>query len=151
MRLDRIENASRYYQGGRVEQALRLLQKYTLEDFVGNRRTIDGERLYFHHTTYQTAPPEMGLLEAHRKYIDIIMLLEGCEAIYHKSVNQLQKITMKYNEADDALLAQLDEDASRLIMKPGYFAIFFPEDAHCPACSAFRQEQVKKVLAKVLV
>ena len=151
MILDRIENAGRYFQGGRIEQALRLLQDYTLQDFVGNRRTIDGENLYFNHSTYKTEPTGNGLLEAHRKYADIMLILEGCEAIYHKSVHQLQNVTMEYNAADDTMLAQLDEDPSKLILKPGYFVIFYPEDAHCPCCDAFQSETVKKVIAKVLL
>lgn len=149
MILDHISNASRYFDGGRLEQALRALQSYTIEDFTGSRRVIDGDNIFFMHFKYETQPSSSGIFEAHRKYVDIMLMMEGCEAIYHKSLGQLECVTHPYIEDEDSTLANLDSDASKVILTPGNFVVFFPEDAHCPGIDAFGKTAVKKVIAKV--
>ena len=51
----------------------------------------------------------------------------------------------------DAELARLDADASRLVFRPGMFAVLLPEDAHCPGCQLSGPSHVKKIIAKVML
>ena len=93
----------------------------------------------------------MGLMEAHRKHADVMLMLEGEEAIYGKPTQELAELTKEYDPACDALLAKVDADAAKIVLTPGRFVVFFPEDAHCPACCVAEPRQVKKVIAKVLL
>lgn len=146
-----IHDASRYAHIEPLGKVFALLKDYSLADFQGEKRVVDGERLFLLHAAYDTEADEQGLMEAHRKYVDVMLLLEGEEAIYVKPVSELAEITKEYDPACDALLAKVDLDAAKIVLTPGRFVVFFPEDAHCPACCVTEPRCVKKVIAKVLL
>ena len=146
-----IRNADRYARIEPLGKVLQLLKDYSPADFLGEKRVIDGERLFLLHAAYETEPVELGLMEAHRKYADVMLMLEGEEAIYVKPTQELAELTKEYDPACDALLAKVDADAAKIVLAPGRFVVFFPEDAHCPACCVTEPRQVKKVIAKVLL
>lgn len=146
-----ISNAGRYACVEPLQRALALLKGYSPADFQGEKRAIDGERLFLLHAAYETEPVERGQMEAHRRYIDVMLMLEGEEAIYVKPTAELKEITQEYDESCDALLAKIDADAAKIVLTPGRFVVFFPEDGHCPACALKGPRHVKKVIAKVLL
>lgn len=150
MILDRIENAAKYFRGDRVEQALRILRNYRMEDFTGLCRVIDGEKLYFNHANYETKEGE-GLMEVHRKYVDVMYMMEGTEVIYYKNADKLETVTREYRDEDDAMLGKVDADAAKIVLHPGDIVIFFPGDAHCPGNAYGAPERIKKVIAKAAV
>ena len=149
--IDTIEHAGRYFRAEEITKALQLLRGYTPADFVPGKHEIDGERIFPIHIEYETEPAEQGLMEAHRKYADVILMLEGEEALYFKSTEKLSHMTNEYDLEQDALLARLDADASRLVFRPGMFAVLLPEDAHCPGCQLRGPSHVKKIIAKVML
>ena len=56
-----------------------------------------------------------------------------------------------FEEKDVAFYKNI-ENASKLVLKDGDFAIFFPEDAHKPCCALNNEpSKVKKVVVKVAV
>ena len=148
---DTIEHAGRYFCAEGITKALQLLRGYTPVDFVPGKHEIDGERLFLIYTEYETEPAEQGLMEAHRKYADVMLMLEGEEALYFKPTGRLGHMTNEYDPEQDALLAAVDEDASRLVFRPGMFAVLLPEDAHCPGCQLSGPSHVKKIIAKVML
>ena len=149
--IDTIEHAGRYFRAEEITKALQLLRGYTSADFVQGKHEIDGERIFPIHIEYETEPAEQGLMEAHRKYADVILMLEGEDALYFKSTEKLSHMTNEYDLEQDALLARLDADASRLVFRPGMFAVLLPEDAHCPGCQLRGPSHVKKIIAKVML
>ena len=148
---DTIEHAGRYFCAEGITKALQLLRGYTPADFVPGKHEIDGERLFLIHTEYETEPAEQGLMEAHRKYADVMLMLEGEEALYFKPTEKLSHMTNEYDLEQDALLARLDEDVSRRVFRSGMFVMLFPEDAHCPGCQLRGPSHVKKIIAKVML
>ena len=146
-----IQDAGRYAHIEPLGKVLQMLKEYSLADFQGEKRVIDGERLFLLHAAYETEPVEQGLMEAHRKYADVMLMLEGEEAIYVKPTPELAEITKEYDPDCDALLAKVDADAARIVLNPGRFVVFFPEDGHCPACALKEPRRVRKVIAKVLL
>lgn len=151
MIIDRIENAKNYYcLGAEYEFGLKALEAYQADDFQTGRKDLNG-RTYLVQLSYVTKPREASAFKAHRKYADIMYLLEGSENIFYKPTAELRNITKEYDEAGDALLADVDEDADMLLFTPGHFVIFMPQDAHCPGCDAGTAHSVRKVIAKVPV
>lgn len=148
---DTIEHADRYFCTEGITKALQLLRGCTAAAFAPGRHEIDGEQLFLIHTEYETEPAEQGLMEAHRKYADVMLMLEGEEALYFKPTEKLGHLTNEYDPEQDALLARLDADASRLVFRPGMFAVLLPEDAHCPGCQLRGPSHVKKIIAKVML
>lgn len=87
-------------------------------------------------------------LEAHREYLDIHYVLDGCEAVGYADIDTLDALT-DYNEKDDYLLLQ--GDSYKVILGKGDFCIVFPEDAHTPCMCAGEGKNLKKAVVKILV
>lgn len=131
MILTSIDNSSRYLglHAG-IDKAFAWLKDYELANFKKGEQELDGGILVkFEEPTLQ--PRENATLEVHRKYIDIHMPLKGTEIIGWAPVQTLKHVREPYNEAKD--IAFFGDSAHSLLhVKPGQFAVFFPEDAHAP-------------------
>ena len=151
MILDRLENAGRYYDGGALEKALRLLKGYTPALFESTmRNVVDGDRLFANHASYVTSPIEEGCMEAHRRYADVMLMLSGSEMLCRDETAELTE-TVPYSEEKDVAFYALRPDFTRLILTPGCFVVLYPEDAHCPGRILHGSEAVRKVIVKVLL
>jgi len=111
------------------------------------RIELQGDALYALVQEYTTKPAEAGQWEAHRRYIDVQYLVRGCERIGFAPVETLQ--AGAYIPEKDFL--PLSGPGSSLDLSAGYFAVFYPEDAHMPGLAVKGPESVKKVVVKVRV
>lgn len=109
------------------------------------RIDIDGDNLYINNVNPECIPSEKQVLEVHRNYIDVQILLEGKETIGWKVLEDVTCEIKPYEkEADCALYS--DIPVSWINLEPGQFAIFFPEDAHAPIIG---KGKIRKMIAKV--
>lgn len=152
MILDQIQNAA-CYKGilPTIVTALEKAAAYTPDNYPGGRVDVDGDNLFLLLNTYETHSPEGALFESHKKYIDVMYMVEGEEIIYVKPTDQLRTITRSYDWEADYLLAELDGDATPVCLCAGQFIVLFPQDAHAPGCYDKAPESVKKVVAKVKI
>jgi YhcH/YjgK/YiaL family protein len=88
---------------------------------------------------------EMARLEAHRRYIDIQLVLDGNEEMGWKPLADCLNPVSDFNAEKDIQFFH-DAPASWVATPPDHFCIFFPEDAHAPLVAA---GQVRKVIFKV--
>lgn len=90
--------------------------------------------------------------EAHQQNIDIQYLLKGKEQIACLPVEELSE-TKSYSEETDAAFYNVVSELSpsTFDLRPGYFAIFFPQDGHMPQLCVLEPEDVKKVVVKVRI
>jgi YhcH/YjgK/YiaL family protein len=88
---------------------------------------------------------EMARLEAHRRYIDIQLVLEGDEQMGWKPLADCLNPVSEHSEERDIRFFH-DAPASWIAVPPDHFCIFFPEDAHAPLVA---NGQVRKVIFKV--
>lgn len=87
--------------------------------------------------------------EAHKKYIDIQMLLEGSEELDYISIDDL-KISEAYDEKRDVMFFHNPEKTpDTLQLEPYKFALIYPHEAHRPQMG--NGQQVKKVVVKIKV
>ena len=114
------------------------------------RHEIDGDRLFALVQSYTTSPATERKLEHHRKYADIQLVLAGAEIIEHTPLAGLP-VDAPYDDTRDFGLVRDPAWNSSVLLRPGEFAVFFPEDAHKPGCSAGAHGAVRKVVVKVLV
>jgi YhcH/YjgK/YiaL family protein len=84
-------------------------------------------------------------LEAHRKHIDIQYLIAGIEEMGWRSRSRCQQPLDRYDAEKDIEFFG-DTPDSYITVRPGEFAIFFPDDAHAPLIGA---GGVHKVVIKV--
>jgi biofilm protein TabA len=105
----------------------------------------------FENKTITQADPAAEL-ETHRKYIDIHTTLSGSERIDWYPASLL-KVRTQYNAAEDAEYYEWQEPAyASIIMHPGIFAAFWPEDAHMPGLVTEEKSQViRKAVFKISI
>ena len=90
---------------------------------------------------------EMAKLEAHRKYIDIQLVLEGDETMGWKPLADCLNPVSEHSMEKDIRFFH-DAPASYVPVPPDHFCIFFPEDAHAPLIGS---GTIRKVIFKVAV
>ena len=88
---------------------------------------------------------EDALIEAHDKFIDIQLVLEGTDNMEWKPKTSCLKPPGEYNRETDAQFFA-DHPDTWIKTKSGSFVIFFPENAHMPLISL---GQLHKVVVKV--
>lgn len=146
MIVDCLENAPTY-EGmhplfGDVFDVLR--EAWTAKPDAG-RYEIAGDSAYFMVTDQQGKARQDSVLEAHRRYIDIHLLLAGSEEIGWRPADSCSRVSAEYNDEKDFMTFS-DPPAVWIPLRPGDFAVFFPDDAHAPLASA---ETIRKIVVKV--
>ena len=106
--------------------------------------------------SYSPRPAEDCRFESHREFVDIQFLLSGGEVINVVSNEHLEPVG-EYDSSKDVqfLKHPVDLPVSSLRMNCQYYAVFFPEDAHCPQIEdgehTFSQKAVFKVHKSLLI
>ena len=132
-----------------IASALDYLRQTDFSKLEPGRYPIDGENVFALVQDPLTQNWEAGLPEFHARYIDIQCLLEGEEGIGYLPANaNLINITDQLAERDIAFVAPQDNE-SRLLLKPGMFAIFFPGELHRPCRAPNTPMRIKKVVIKI--
>jgi YhcH/YjgK/YiaL family protein len=149
MIIDNINNLHQYLKvNEKIAVGLKYLKETDFSLMKPGRYDIDNENVYALLQIYDTKPVEEGKWEAHRKYIDIQYIVEGCERIGYSNIRHMKEITDYYYQKDFILL---EGEGNFITVNSGSFAIFMPQDAHMPCVSADTCSTVKKVVVKVLV
>ena len=149
MILDQLAHTAPYERLHRdFSSAFAFLRRADLASLAAGRHAIDGDRLYALVQDYETRPLADGLLEVHRRYIDIQCVVSGEELIGYAPLAG-QAVAEEYVEAKD--IAFLRGPADPLVLRAGHFAIFFPHDAHMPGRTAGVPAKVHKIVLKVAV
>jgi len=109
---------------------------------------IDGQKVYAFVNDAQLKPWSKKLVEAHYKYIDIQVPLDGNEVF---GVGRLDPQAPKHPTcADGEDICFRVQDLFPVTVHPGEFALFFPPlGAHAPCCSDGQSKRVKKLVVKV--
>jgi YhcH/YjgK/YiaL family protein len=130
-----------------IGSAFDFLRQTDLEGLEVGRHAIDGDSLYAVVQRYDTKPMERGIWEAHRRYIDLQVVVQGMERIGYA---HLSRLTPGPYDTDRDFL-RLDGEGDFLVLKEGGFALFMPEDAHMPGIAMDSSGPVKKVVVKISV
>lgn len=93
----------------------------------------------------ETKPFKECKFEAHKKFIDIQILLKGKECVKVAPINTLQ-VSDEYNEDKD--IEFLIGEGSNLILRPEDMYILFPHDGHMPCCHVHQQTNYRKLVIK---
>ncbi len=149
MILDRLENAARYA----------ALHPLFPQAFAALRRMAAGPPLPPGRAPMDPAAPEAYVvvesrnargradspLEAHRRFIDIQVTVAGAEEIGWRPLRDCSRPREAFNVERDIGFF-LDVPTVWLPVPAGYFAVFFPEDAHAPLGGA---GALRKLIGKV--
>jgi biofilm protein TabA len=160
MIVDTLANLDRYRGlDPRLDRGLAALKELDVERTAGSalregRNELAGADLYAGLSSYRTQAPEAKAFEAHRRYLDIQVVLQGRETMSWAPLERLT-LTVPYSAAEDIAYYRLAEGPGGLGMgvplEPGLFAVLFPQDGHRPGChpAAGEAVAVRKLVLKV--
>jgi YhcH/YjgK/YiaL family protein len=147
MIFDKLTSYPVYFQTSEMKSIIEdVIQNYSI-------KTKDGTYQEFDHYYIKVMSPETlevsDIIESHQKEIDIQILLSGTEKI---RIFSEESVTIKsdYNpEIDCTFYTPNSDPHSEVILQPGYFAMFFPQDIHNPLIANTKVQSLKKIVIKI--
>jgi YhcH/YjgK/YiaL family protein len=136
---------------GPLQMALDHLRKTDFGALPAGNYDLQGKDIYVQVIDLTTKPFAETKPEVHRKYIDVQFLWSGREQIGVANDTGKNVVAEDLLAERDLLFYQAMENESTLEMVPGNFAVFFPADAHRPACQVDGPLAIRKVVIKVSV
>jgi YhcH/YjgK/YiaL family protein len=150
MILDDVKNAAHYNSIGPLfKKAFDFISATDIKSLPLGKHEIQGEELFVIVMEYETKEPQDCIMENHRKYCDIQLMLRGEEFMGVKTFSG-QTPTTPYDESKDAAFYHPDFD-SLVKVKEGQFTIFFPHDLHMPSMKTSSSAKILKAVFKVRV
>jgi len=135
-----------------IHPNLDLALEHITGDFLASigydRVELKGGDVYATRFTYGTVAPEESFFEAHRKYLDIHIMLAGSERVEIAPPEKLAEFGR--TEAND-FYAYRGEGDYKLVLSPGDFLVVFPNDAHRIKMQVDGPETVTKAVFKVRI
>ena len=111
---------------------------------------VDGNNFYYMSQEYTTKAPGEAKFEAHKKYIDIQVVLDGEEIIRFETPEKLS-LTKEYDENKDVMFFAMSREFDSVRLGKGDISIIFPGEPHAPAIgTAAQPTSVKKLVIKIL-
>lgn len=108
---------------------------------------LDGDKLFINNLNPECLSEEKQVLEVHRRYIDVHILLEGKERVGWRNTDDCKELAHPYDEAGD-FATFFDKPTTYIDMMPNDFLIVYPEDAHAPIIGSGK---IRKAIAKVML
>lgn len=146
MIIDKFENI-RFYEKmlPNLENGLKAVE--ALEKMENGRYEFDGG--FFMVQEGDTVPMEGGNFEVHRKYIDVQIILEGCEELGWNHLNDLSTVVPYDARKDAEFLSGTFEHVMKIT--EGMFYAAFPADGHKPSSHTAEGHRYKKIVMKLPV
>lgn len=108
---------------------------------------IDSDNVFIINSEPECLTKEEQVLEYHRAYLDIHILLTGEETIGWKNLSDCTQEQKAFDiENDFGLYA--DTPTTYITLQAGQFAIVYPEDAHAPIIG---NGKIRKLVVKIKV
>jgi biofilm protein TabA len=133
-----------------LERPFEYLARTDLAALPLGRTDIDGDNVFVMMSEGETRPPEQVRFEAHRRYIDIQLVVRGQEAIGIAPVSALTTAE-PYDGAKDIEFFATPRESVSLALRAGDFAVFAPGDAHRPSLHLDGPHVSRKAVVKVSV
>ncbi len=148
MIVDVLSNSDKYVS---LHKDFKLVFDYiknnNLKGMECGKHEIRGDEVFFNLQEYETKPLQK--LEAHKKYTDIQLVVDGYEYMGYTNINNTG-IKEAYISENDVMFLTSDR-TDKIFADDKTFVIFFPQDAHMPALSGDNgTNHVKKAVFKIL-
>ncbi len=144
-----------------VARAIAYLKTHDYASLPLGKTAIEGDDIYISMAEYSTKSAEKAVLESHRNYIDIQLMVVGEEWMgYAKCTPDLPVLDGGYNSEKDVVFypksvmpfwAPGAESPQKRLVKAGEFCIFTPEDVHASQIFATESAYAKKIVVKCRV
>jgi len=150
MIIDKIENIDLYSGiSPNIKEAIEYIKGTDFSIMETGKYNIN-KNMFVLVNEYLTQENKLGILEAHKSYIDFQYILEGSEVIEYELFNK-QKVHTVYNSEDDYILYYNTENKSQIQFKAGMFSILFPNDLHLPGVINNEISNIRKIVLKIMI
>ena len=147
MIIDALVNSKKYENLHKdFKLVFEYIKTHDLTQMECGRHEIRGNEVFFNLQEYETKPSQK--LEAHKKYIDIQVVITGEEYMGYTNFDNTT-ISEAYDSEKDVMF--LSGNVDKLKADNKTFLIFYPQDAHMPALSIKENTKVKKAIFKISV
>lgn len=146
MIIDKLENIGMYASVNPLfAQAIEFLKSTDLNAHELGKVVLKEGELFVNFAAARPKTKDDAKIETHNNFIDIQIPITGTELMGYMPRTDLAEA--EYNAEKDVTFYP-GHATDYLTVKPGMFAIFFPEDAHAPGVT---EVELKKVIVKVRV
>ena len=150
MILDRLENASRYFEVvPRFDQVMNWLANTDVKSLPAGTEVLEKGKLLIKVLDVHGKLEEDCLFETHNEFIDIQIPITGAESMGWKAKQACHNIDKEYDASIDMALYR-EKATTMANVQPGEFIVFFPEDAHQPGI-ADPKADYRKLIVKTRV
>lgn len=147
MIVDTLENLGKYEgMNPLFPKVVEFLKTHDLSTLEVGKIELKGNDLFIKVAQAKPKTKEQAKIEAHKNFLDIQIPVSGTEVMGYTPLKDCKDATPYNAEKDVLFFGGLAE--SYLTIKPGMFAIFFPQDGHAPGVTP---DGLKKVIVKVRV
>lgn len=147
-----VKDAGRYFAvHPLMEAAFAAIEKLLAEKPAPGTYPIRGEALWASVQSYETKTAAELKFETHRRYIDLQYLVAGEEYIPCCPAEAVAGPDGYDEKEDITFYAEPPERFTSVHLRPGDFALFFPEDAHAPRIAVTTPAPVDKIVVKIEV
>ena len=144
---DRLSNADHYRNiHPRLAAGLDWLRATDLASLPLGKTVIDGEHLFALIQEYTPKPPDLGKLEAHRRYWDVQYVARGEERMGWVNLGEVT-VSEPYNSERE--VGFFTGKCNFFRVPSGSFAVFGPQDVHMPGVAP--EEKAADVVRKIVV
>lgn len=145
---DKVENMGIYFDKlPQFKSVEAEYKKFCAAPFKEGRIDIDADNLWCNVATYEVNPDNPLKYEAHKEYADVQVMFDGAENIGWANIKDCT-VTEDFKEGCD--IAFMDAPEGQFFrLDKGYFAVFFPEDAHAPCRKSDKSDFAHKLVFKV--
>ena len=132
-----------------LDLALEHITPEFLASLRDNQRVeLKGDLVYCTRFTYETIPQEESFFEAHRRYLDIHIMVEGEERV---DMNRPEDLKLTDAQEGNDFYAYQGDSWHSTVLKPGEFLVVFPGDAHRIKVQVDGPKTVSKAVFKVCI
>lgn len=97
---------------------------------------------------YMTAPWSQGVSESHRRFLDLVIVLEGEEYMLSSTLAKQEILDPYDSKTDNVHYANASEDV-RIRLTPGHYVLYTPSHVHHPGVMIGRPTRVRKATFKI--
>ena len=145
---DKLENIGLYFDpDSDFVKAVEFAKQFSGEN---GKYPLDGDRVYASVHEYITGQESEKVFEAHRKYIDVQIMITGSEMHGVMPLDDSNlSVTEDYDSTRDVIFFDTISDYTKVILSSGEFVVYYPSDCHKPGCSIDHDTQVRKIVVKI--
>lgn len=133
-----------------IKKCLAFAKKNKMNTWKAGSYCLDEKGIRLNINEYTTSPRTslQTKFEAHKKYMDLQLILVGRECADFGKVSEMER--GEYEESRD-FMEVYGHRIGTVVLSEGDFIICYPEDAHCTAITDEEDLKVKKAVFKIPV